>query len=53
MVYSIWLINPKFYNTSKKLKINNLLSTSYFYFLSKDHQLAYFSMLMPNIGVDD
>jgi len=36
------VIHPKNYNIGKKPKIQNLLST-YFYFLSKDHQLVYFN----------
>jgi hypothetical protein len=46
------VIHPKFYNIGKKPKIQNLLST-YFYFLSNDHQLVYFNMLVPFINCKD
>ncbi len=48
MVYLIWLAPPKLITLVKGLnsKIQNLFST-YFYFLSNDNQLAYFSILVP------
>jgi len=42
MVYLIWLIHPKIYKIGKRPKIQILLST-YFYYVSKDNQLAYFN----------
>jgi hypothetical protein len=48
LVYLIQQVHPKFYNIGKRFEIEktNLLSTSSF-FLNKDHQLAYFNILVP------
>jgi hypothetical protein len=52
MVYFNIVIHPIIYNIGKKPKIQNLFFT-YFYFLSKDHQLVYFNMLVPFINCKD
>jgi len=44
--YLIWLIHRKDYDIDKRPRIQNLFS-NYFYFLSKDHKLTYFSMFVP------
>jgi len=46
MVYLIWIVHQNFYNIGKSLKIQNLFFIILI-FLSKDHQLAYFNMLVP------
>jgi hypothetical protein len=47
MIYLIWQVHPKIYNIGKILKLFLKTISNYFYFLSNDHQLAYFNMLVP------
>jgi hypothetical protein len=47
MVYLIWQVHPKIYNIGKILKFVLKTISTYFYFLSNDHQLTYLNMLVP------
>jgi hypothetical protein len=46
MVYLIGLVHPKIYDIGTRLKIQKRKFSTYF--LSKDHQFIYFSMLVPH-----
>ncbi len=46
MDYLIWLVHLKDDDIGIRHRIQNLLP-NYFYLLSKDHELTYFSMLVP------